>query len=198
MAVLKRTFPWWPMSGPSHWRSLCLCVVALAMWPTLRAQPAAPSREYQLKAVFVFNFAVFVDWPPRSFADAQAPLVIGILGEDPFGEFLDSLVKGEKAQEHPLIVRRFKRVEEIDVCHVLFVSTSEAEKVPAILKALKGRSILTVSDIEDFTLSGGMVRFLTEKGKIRLRINLDEAKHAELTLSSKLLRPAEIVATRVN
>src|SRR6267378_1758058 len=158
----------------------------------LSAQPAS-SREYQVKAVFLFNFAQFVEWPTNAFPEAQTPLVIGVLGEDPFGAYLDETVRGEKVNDRPLVVQRYHRVEEIKACHVLFISRSETENLEPIFTNLKGRNVLTVSDAVGFAQRGGMIRFVTEKNKIRLRINLEAAKAAGLTISSKLLRPAEIV-----
>ena len=94
---------------------------------------------------------------------------------------------------HPLAVRRYRRVDEITDCHILFVSRQEQRHVDAILDSLKGRSVLTVSDAEGFAARGGMIRFVTDHNRIRLRINLEAARAANLKLSSKLLRPAQIV-----
>jgi hypothetical protein len=154
----------------------------------------APAQEYQVKAVFLFNFAQFVDWPPQAFPEAQTPLVIGVLGEDPFGAYLDETVRDEKVNNRPLAVQRYRRVEEIKTCHILFISRSEADRLGQILASLKERSILTVSDTEGAAQRDVMIRLVTEKNKIRLRINLQAARAANLTISSKLLRPAEIVA----
>ena len=170
--------------------ALCLGWLALA-GPAGRAQsPASP--EYQVKAVFLFNFAQFVEWPARAFRDDHAPLVIGVLGEDPFGAYLDEAVKGEKIGPHPLVARRFHRVEDITECHILFVSHSEAGRLEAILPRLRSLGVLTVGDFDNFIRQGGIVRFVTVNSKIRLKINLDAAKAAHLTISSKLLRPAMI------
>lgn len=159
---------------------------------------AAPPREYQLKAVFLFNFAQFVEWPPQAFPDAQAPLVIGVLGRDPFGAYLDETVSGETVNDRSLVVRRYRRVEEIKTCHVLFISRSEVDRLEQILASLRHRNILTVSDTEGAAQRGVTIRFVTEKNKIRLRINLEAAKAANLVISSKLLRPAEIVTSGDN
>ena len=156
---------------------------------------AAPSPEYQLKAVFLFNFAQFVDWPPQAFPETQTPLVIGVLGEDPFGAYLDETVRGEKVNSRPLTVQRYRRVDEIKTCHLLFISRSEANRLEQIVAGLKDRNILTVADGEGFARRGVMIRFVTERNKIRLRINLETAKAANLTISSKLLRPADIVTS---
>jgi len=161
------------------------------------AQPA-PSLEYQIKAVFLFNFAQFVEWPSRAFPDRESPLVIGVLGEDPFGAFLDDTVRGERVDNRPLIVKRYRRVEEIQTCHVLFISQSEALRLDQILSNLKGREILTVGDVESFARRGGMIRFVAEAKKTRLLINVEAANAANLTISSKLLRPAEIVSTEAH
>ena len=157
------------------------------------ATVAPPSAEYQVKAVFLFNFAQFAEWPAQAFADARVPLVIGILGDDPFGAYLDELVKNEKIGERPLAVRRYREVKDIVGCHILFVSRSEAARFDRIIPVLKGQSILTISDADAFTRQGGMVRFVTDSGKIRLRINVEAAKACGLTISSKIIRPATIV-----
>jgi len=161
------------------------------------AQPAAvvPAKEYQVKAAFLYNFAQFVDWPPQAFPDAQTPLVIGVLGADPFGAFLDDTVRGEKVNNHPMEIQRFRRVEEIKTCHVLFISRSEAAQLEQILASLKGRNILTVGDTDGFAQGGGMIGLVTEKNKTRLKINREVAKAAGLTISSKLLKPAELVSS---
>ena len=160
----------------------------------LSAQAASP-KEYQLKAVFLFNFAQFVEWPPQAFPDAQAPLVIGVLGMDPFGAYLDETVRGETVNDRPLVVQRYGRVEDINTCHVLFISRSEADRLEQILTGLRGRHILTVSDTEGAAVRGVMIRMITAENKIRLRINLEEAQASNLKISSKLLRPAEIVTS---
>src|SRR5947208_4462362 len=128
---------------------------ALTAWRDLPAQ-TAPAQEYQLKAVFLFNFAQFVEWPPQAFPDRQVPLVIGVLGEDPFGAYLDETVRDEKVNNRPLAVQRYRRVEEIKSCHILFISRSEAGRLEQILARLKGRHILTVADTEGFALRGVM------------------------------------------
>jgi len=169
-----------------------ITVLLLAKGPDLSAQTPRSS-EYQIKAVFLLNFAQFVDWPPAAFAAPETPLVIGVLGEDPFGAQLDEAVRDEKMRGRPLVVRRYGRVEEIGECHVLFIGRSEASRLGNIVAGLRGRPILTVSDLDQFAQYGGMIRFVMEHNKVRLRINVDAAKASHLLISSKLLRPVEIV-----
>ena len=175
-------------------RAIALCLGSLVL--SLRvagAEAAAPlSREYQIKAVFLFNFPEFVEWPPRSFASPESPLVIGILGHDPFGAYLRNMVQGESVNHRPLAVLECHTLEEAASCQVLFISRSEEGRLPEILRGLKGRYILTVSDADAFDLAGGMIRFATENNKTRLKINLEAAQAADLTISSKLLRRADV------
>jgi hypothetical protein len=153
------------------------------------------SPEYQVKAVFLFNFAQFVEWPPQSFEDAAAPFVIGVLGTDPFGSALEGAVRGESINGRSIIIERYRSVTEIRHCQILFISRSESAHTGEIGAALVGHSILTVSDIDDAAQRGVMIRFVAENNRIRLRINADAAKAAGLSISSKLLRPAELVTS---
>jgi hypothetical protein len=189
MAVLRTTAG--ICAGPKRWVA-GWCIAWCALAPAAHAQPAAPL-EYGIKAVFLFNFARFVAWPPVAFADSQAPLVIGVLGDDPFGGALDEAASAETVNGHPLVVRRFRLVNDIGACHILFICRSEARRLDEILAALKDRSVLTVGDGDDFAQRGGMIRFATENNRVRLRINVEATQAAHLTLSSKLLRPADIV-----
>jgi hypothetical protein len=160
--------------------------------PDMSAQTAS-SREYQIKAVFLFNFAQFVEWPPAAFRDSNSPLVIGVLGDNPFGTYLDETVRDEKVGNRPLEVQRYQRVDEIKTCHVLFIGPSEANRLEQILASLKDRSILIVGDSNDFVQRGGMIQLASSQSRIRLRINEGAARTANLTISSKLLRSAELV-----
>jgi hypothetical protein len=172
-------------------RRLAAAGLALACAGAGLAQDA-PSRENQIKAVFLFHFPEFVDWPPATFAKAESPLVIGVLGSDPFGDFLDEMVRGEKVNNRPLTIVRCQSVEEASGCQELFISRSEDGRLASILAQLKGRSILTVSDADFFDQDGGVIRLATENNRIRLKVNLAAARAADLTISSKLLRRADI------
>lgn len=147
----------------------------------------------EVQAVFLFNFAQFVDWPAEAFPGPQTPLVIGILGKDPFGGFLDETVRGETVRGRTFRIDRYRRVEEVKDCQILFISRSETKRLDGILAALKGRPILTVSNGEDFDRAGGIIRFILDESRIRLSIDLEAAQAARLTFSSKLLRSAAIV-----
>lgn len=191
-------FASWARVGRRQTPRILLCTVVMAGWfwmpAVLRsAEAERPPREFQVKAVFLYNFAQFVEWPTHAFADRTSPLRIGVLGMDPFGPFLDELVRGEKVNGRPLVVERYRSLADVSDCHVLFVSGSEGRQTERIAEELRGRSILTVCDWEEYARNGAIVWFVMERNRVRLRINLDAAKAAGLTISSKLLRSAEIV-----
>jgi hypothetical protein len=171
---------------------LCGALVVLALARGAGAIESAT--EYQVKAVFLFNFSRFVEWPPQAFTTPTEPFVIGILGSDPFGARMDEAVHGELINQHPMIIRRFRSAADIGNCQILYIDRSERERVKPILAALDHRNTLTVADSEGAAGQGVMIELSTENNRIRLRINADAAKAAGLTISSKLLRPAEIVS----
>jgi uncharacterized protein DUF4154 len=167
--------------------------VLLLAGAALGASP--PVSEYQLKAVFLFNFAQFVEWPPEALPRDNAPFVIGVLGKDPFGAELDEVVRGEAVNHHALSVERYHNVTQIRDCQILYIASSEQAQLGGILAALKGRSILTVTDADGPPARGVMIELVKQANRIRLRIDLEATKASNLTISSKLLRPAEIVGS---
>ena len=172
--------------------ALTAAVLALAI---AGATPAhgGPS-EYEVKAAFLYNFAKFVEWPAGSFTATNNTLVVGVLGDDPFGEALDRIAQNKSAQGRRIDVRRFRTVADVgDRCHILFVSPSEARELPRILRGLHGEPILTVSDIAGFLDHGGAINLLMEQRRVRFAVNLKAANEAGLKMSSQLLKIAKTV-----
>jgi hypothetical protein len=196
MAVLAAIFS--RSAGGRPVRRLLAAFCVLASVAAAQTPAPEPAPEYRVKAAFLFNFAQFVEWPASAFADEKAPLVIGVLGQDPFGPFLDGLVQGEKIGQHPIVVRRLPDDGNPAECHILFAGATAAGRLERMIVQLKGRGVLTVGDTDHFSRAGGMVRFVTEQGKIRLRINVSAAQDAGLVISSKLLRSATIVTPDKN
>jgi YfiR/HmsC-like len=152
-----------------------------------------PVDEYQVKAAFLLNFARFVDWPPAAFDSASAPIIIGIVGDDPFGEGIDRLIEHKTINGHPLEVRRFRDWKAVDKCHVLFVSGSNKQTAAKVIDAMRKSAVMTVGDAEGFALAGGVCNFTREGTRIGFEINTSAAARAGLTLSSRLLALARIV-----
>jgi len=165
----------------------------MLVWLAAPALALAAPSEYQVKAVFLFNFSRFVEWPAAAFASAESPFVVGVFGHDPFGAELDEVVKGETVNGRPLVVRRVGSAVEAAQCQILFIHQSEDKRLAEVLSALDRHSTLTVSDLPGAAQRGVMIRLVTEGGRVRMRINVDSARAAELVISSNLLRAAEIV-----
>jgi hypothetical protein len=167
----------------------------LALPPAGHGQAAdSQPTEYQLKAAYLYHFAQFVDWPPAAFPQPNAPLIIGVLGENPFGKDLPHTVEGKVLNNHPLMVQEYHSLAEItNNCQILFISSSEKKRLPEIFAALKGTSILTVSEVDHFTDNGGMVDFVLENDRIRFQINETTVEKAGLKMSFKLLSLASKV-----
>lgn len=154
------------------------------------AQAQTPSTTSQLKAFYLYNFTQFITWPPNAFNSSTAPFVIAILGTNPFGAYLETVVEGERAGMHPIVVRQFAEASEVEGCHLLFINRNLE---PETLTALNSRGILTVGDTDNFIRDGGAIRFYPDNNNIRLQINLQAARKANVTISSKLLRLADVV-----
>jgi hypothetical protein len=182
--------------GRHSWLTSILWVtMASLVWADLVAGQTPGFEEPEVKAVFLLNFAQFVEWPASAFADRGSAFVIGILGNDPFGHILDDVVKGEEVSGRALVVERFRSVEDIVACHILFLGRVDVDQFVHIFATLRGRPILTVGDTELFVSHGGTIRFVTAQNRIRLLVNIAAAKAANLTISSKLLRAADLVGS---
>ena len=181
----------------SSTRALLALALFVFVAPSIaRADSAA--REYDVKGALLFNLAQFVEWPTNSLPATNAPFVIGILGTDPFGKFLDEFVRNERAHGRPIEIRRCSRIEQAAGAQILFISKSEQQRLDSILASLGGKAVLTVSDAggRAFARRGGMVAFVSEGNSIKLCINLDAARSAGLAISAKVLQLAEIASTQ--
>jgi hypothetical protein len=167
-------------------RFLAVAIV-ITMVSAARAQ-TTDETELKLKAAFVLKFALYVEWPENRFTSPTNAIVFGVLGRDPFGKNLDATMQGQTVDKHPVLVRRGRTLADLGDCHVIFVSASERDRWPARSSRLLGRPILTISDIEGFTTTGGMIGLKRKQGAIRFDINRRAAEAAGLKISSRLLK----------
>lgn len=164
-------------------------ILALVGCP-LSARVQAQSSEYQVKAAFLYNFAKFVDWPAEAFG-GNGTLMIGVVGDDPFGGALDQAINGKSIGGRSLTVRRLKWDQDLRSCQILYISSSERKHLPQIIQSLRGASVLTVGDMGQFNQQGGIINFILEASKVRFEINSRGADQARLKISSKLLALAK-------
>jgi hypothetical protein len=152
--------------------------------------------EYQLKAAFLYNFAKFVTWPPESFQNSKDPIVVCILGPNPFGGALEQAVQGKVVEGRKLLVLQISDGKQASSCQILFISSSERKRWRSIIVELKSSGILTVGETEGFADQGGVVNFKLDGNRVRLEVNIDAAEEQKLRISSKLLSLAQIVGRK--
>ncbi len=172
---------------------LCLSVAGGA---NAQSSASAASAEYLIKAGFIYNFAQLVQWPSAAFSQADSPIVIGILGTDPFGTSIDRVVENKKLDGHNLIVKRLrwsKDLRDLTECNILFISSSEKEHIADVINMVKWLPILTIGETPGFAARGGIINLTLEDNKVRFEVNIGAAKQANLNISSRLLALAKIV-----
>jgi hypothetical protein len=149
--------------------------------------------EYEVKAALIYKISKFVRWPEIAVLEASGTLRLCIVGEDNFGDSIDSL-KGKRVQGLRILIDRLPTDDQaVSGCQIAFISRSEQQRLPALLKKMEGSAALTISDIEGFAAGGGMLDFATTGGKISFRINPAASRRAGIEISSQLLQLATLV-----
>jgi len=179
-----------PHSRLSLLRGLMALITVLALHGvrSIEAESSKPN-EYEVKAAYLYNFGRFVKWPSRNGAPQPESFNICVVGQDHFGAALNNLAD-ETIAGKSVVVTRLQTSKDATNCRILYISASEENQLKQILRALEGSSVLTVSDMPQFSQRGGMVQFVLDGSRVRFEINLASADHAGLTLSSELLKLA--------
>jgi hypothetical protein len=163
----------------------------LTVSPGLGLAESPTALEYKVKGAFLLNFAKFTRWPTEEVAATNAPVTIGVVGEDPFGFTLDQLVAGETIGTRPIAVKRLAPSDDLSQCQILFIPKSA--DAANVLKQVVSRGVLTVGESADFLDAGGTIRLVVEDKKVRFEVNMDAAQRAHLTISSQLLKLARTI-----
>jgi hypothetical protein len=175
-------------------RLIAACLLCTALVTPSRAQTASSnSSEYLIKAGFTYNFAKLIQWPANAFPQPNSPIVIGILGVDPFGGTLDEVLAGKTVNGRDLVVKHLKWGADLKECRILFVSNSEISRMDEILHLVKGLPILTIGETPTFARRGGIINFVLEDEKVHFEVNVEAAKEADINISSRLLSLARII-----
>jgi hypothetical protein len=148
--------------------------------------------EYQVKALFLYNFLNFVDWPAGSSFNSSPAINVCIVGEDPFADALDN-IRNETVKGKKLSIRNYRPYDDLEGCHLIFIPASEKGRAGQILRPVRESNVLTVSDTMEEGRQGAIISFFIEQKKVRFAINIEAARRAGLKISSKLLRLAKII-----
>ena len=167
-------------------------MIFLLALPAYHGARADDTSEYYIKAAYLYNFAKFMTWPDDTFESEDSPFILCILGASPFGDAIKTL-EDKMIGKRKYSVQFCEDMGQMKECHILYISSSEKERVQTILGEAAKTPRLTVSDMEDFTQKGGMVRFILKGKKIHFEINIDNVKRSKLNVSSRLLKIATIV-----
>jgi hypothetical protein len=179
-------------------RFIAACVLCITLATPAGAQSgSSDSAEYLIKAGFTYNFAKLMEWPPNAFPQPDSPIVIGILGNDPFHGTLDEVLAGKRVNARAFVVKHLRWGMEFRDCNMLFVSASESAHLDEIFHLVKGLPILTIGDTPNFARRGGIINFILEDDKVHFEVNVDAAKQANITISSRLLSLARIIPQTV-
>jgi hypothetical protein len=169
-----------------RWLALCLCLLAGAVF----AQAAAAER--QLKAVYLYRFAGFVEWPAGAFGRADSPLLVGVAGDDQLAADVARLAAGRSVNGHPLSVRRLRRGDSPAGLHILFVGAADRADGAGLLAATRRQPVLTVTDSE--RPPGAMVNFVVARERLGFEVALAQVAPSRLRISARMLS----VASRVS
>jgi hypothetical protein len=175
-------------------RRLCIAFSALAFLLLMDSQAQEPkANAYQVQAAYLYNFGKFVKWPAVAPSNQSGTFTICVLDGDPFGDTLQSTLAREFVGGKPVVIKRLSKPEDAAACHILFISAAQEKNLAGILTAIDQTSVLTVSDMPNFSKRGGMIQFVLEGNRIRFEINLESAEKSHLVFASELLKVAQAV-----
>lgn len=174
------------------WAMISVSLAALCLPSELAAQEQRQDID-KITAAFVFKFASYVEWPSNAFEDKDEPIVIGALGSSAVGAILSDTFEGKKSGGRRVIVRVPLRDDEVQDCHILFISETNAEDTRLAVESVGRNHVLTVSRAPQFARNGGIIQLYLVDNKVRFEINVDAADRAGLKISSKLLGLAKVV-----
>jgi hypothetical protein len=161
-----------------------------------RQVSAEEPSEYQIKAAFLLNFIRFVEWPADAFKIAGDPVVVGILGKDPFDGALEQIVSNKTVNGRAVVIRRISDPAAARSCHVVFLAASETRRMSDVTSIVASRGLLIVGESDGFAERGGMINFILQDNHVRFQINPAAAERAGLKISSKLLQLADVVGDK--
>lgn len=162
---------------------------------SVSAQTSDTETEYRIKALYLFNFAKETEWAAFCFPSSSTPMIIAIVGEDPFGGVIDGALAGKKIGSRSIVIKRFDTVDDIDMCHILFVSESEQKNMDRVVEAAKFWYALTVADFRPFAEKGGIINFIIQNERIRIEYNPAAARDSFIKVSPEIRRVAKVVKT---
>ena len=177
------------------WKRVTLVIVACCFLMNARPLRGEPNDDtsYPVKLGFLYQLTLYVQWPSGSFKSATAPLVVCVIGHDPFDSDLEEEFENHTVEKHPVVIRRAKGIDNLGSCHVVFVPAPESKQSAKVIASLQGSPVLTVGETPGFAERGGLINFTVLQNRLHFEINLDAVRQTSLTISSRVLALAKIV-----
>ena len=193
----------WKFAGPDRPRvagllracALSIGIAAGVAGPR-QAQADAQADEYRVKAAFLYKFGSYIEWPSGSFARADSPVTIGVMGADTLADELAQIVAGRNVNGRPVRVRKLRPGDPIAGLHVLFVGRADGGRLAEILAAARGQALLTVTESEEGLELGSMINFVVVEDKVRFDIAPPPSEPNSLKISARLLGVARKVVSK--
>lgn len=177
-----------PVSTPNWWR--LACVLPLVVSSVTAANAGSASKEYEIKAAFLYNFVKFVQWPSQSFASPESPIIIGVFGQNPFDGELERDVQGKKINGRRIEIRWVQNADDARQTQLLFVDASSDSKLDELMGAIKDVRVVTVGESDAFAHHGGTITFTTQGDKLRFAINIGSVERTGIKISAQLQKLA--------
>ncbi len=177
-----------------RWLLAFCCSLCLTPATRLGAQTAT-SKEYEIKAAFIYRLTQFMEWPTNRFSSSSEPIILCIAGTDPFGSAIDTVLQNQKVGERGIEIRRLEASATAahTNCHLMFMGASAAAETGKIFSDLHDRAVLTIGEEEEFTRKGGHVRLFIQDNKLRFEVNIAAFERSGLKLHSQVMK----LATRI-
>lgn len=169
------------------------CNASLCAAQGSAAGASSVALERSVKAAFLYKFLGYTEFPPGSFADAAAPLAIGVIGADELAAELNRIVAGRTVMARPVVVRTFRDGDTPSGVHLLFIGGADGGRVRSVLRAVKDAPLLSVSEADNGLLYGSVINFKIVDERVRFDVSLDAAERSSVKLSSRLLTVANHV-----
>ena len=185
---------WWVA-----WTLLLAAPLATQAGSTVMLAAATPAvvTEYEVKAAYLLRFTRYIEWPAASFASPESPIVIGVLGRNPFGDALERTVRGMKSQGRDVTVRLLGGIKEAGGCHMVFIGRGQERDEAAWLAVLRNQPVVTITDSADGLARGAILALFVEElptgARVAFAASLPAAQAAGVQLSAAMLPSARKV-----
>ena len=156
----------------------------LFVFTLLLLSASAFSQQEKFKAIYIYNFTKYLEWSPSY---KEGNFVIGIIGNSEISNHLEIVAQKMKVGNQPIVVKRYNSIEDIDKCHLLFISFDKSSELKSILEKMENKNTLVVTDKNGMGKQGSGINFYNDDGELKFEISKQNIEKAGLKISPALL-----------